>query len=80
MTRAGALRHEGREDKDGRRLTVSQVRQRVSEVSVPSKRRWTRVPLCCDVSECAVKVGALFDIKVATEDDTDDKSKHGRRT
>ena len=80
MTRAGALRHEGRKDKDVRRLTVSQVRQRVSEVRVPSKRRWTRVPLCCDDSECMVKVGALlFDIKVATEGDTDGRSKHTAR-
>ena len=63
---ARGTRYEGRKDKD-RQLTVSQVRQRVSEVRVPSKGRWTKVPLCCDDSECTVctvKVGALlFDIK-----------------
>ena len=47
---------------------------------VPSKRRLTRVPLCCDDSECKVKVGALFDIKVTAEGDTDGRSKHGRCT
>jgi hypothetical protein len=51
--------------------TVSQVRQRVSEVRVPSKSRCTRVPYCCEISECAVRVGGLFEIKVGTEDDTD---------
>lgn len=69
MMRARALRHE--RSNNGRRLTVSQVRQRVSEVSVPSKSRCTRVPLCCDESECTVRVGGLFEIKVAAEDDTD---------
>src|SRR5712671_4085714 len=57
-----------------RRLTVSQVRHRVSDVRVPSKRRCTRVPLCCGQSEFAVTVAALFDTNV-TEDDTDMKCK-----
>jgi hypothetical protein len=61
--RAGAPRHEGNAVKDSSFRWMND-----SEMSVSLSRRCKRgLPLGFDISECAGRVEALFNIEVATE-------------